>query len=719
MPELLRIPGATHGTLLGYLFGLGLLRVVARQADAAARVCWRDGALELLSELDAAGLEQFLLARWVPAPVVSPWNGGSGFFPSKKKGAEALAAIESDGSSRLVPFRAAITAGREALSRAGLVAAPEPRVAKPALVRDLRATLSDEAIEWLDAVIVLLADSAAFPPLLGVGGGDGNFDLANNYAQAVVLTLSVGDTQPGCSVSAEALSAVLWRTPGQLRVMSLGHLARDASPVNSPAGESDALGNPWQLALAVEGTLLLAAGAGRRLQDGASPGLVAPFTLRATGAGYGSAVAGEKGRAELWLPVWDAPATLAEVETLFREARLQVGRHAARTGLDGARAAADLGVARGIAAFERFSILERAGQSNLAVPAGRIEVRERPAARALRTLDPWLGRVIGHAGGDVPHAQREAIGALERAAFGVAQRGASPDVRALLVALGRVEGVLSLASESSRPKGIEPISPPAEAWIAALDPAVIEVRLAIGLASVADRVGMNPARQRLPALRDYLHATGRDDRGRRRYGQTTAGSVPLSAGAVERLAAVHARRHQDAARTDRPELGFDCGIGVALADLSALVSGRVDERKLGALVGGLALFDHRDVPGLEHRDGAGSVDPLLGILALAFHDPRSGRGSAGEPRPRCRPRLGWVSRLRAGRVRAVTEEALLRLRLSECAVIAGVDDLQTAGASGRHFAAALLAHPRRNDLWRVTSAAALEATTRERQETAT
>lgn len=715
MAEPLRIPGASPRTLLGYLVGLGLLRVVARQADPDAGACWRDGALELHSELDAGGLERFLLERWVPAAVVSPWNGGSGFFPNDNT--EAFEAIEVDRSPRLDPLRMAITGARAALRQAGLVSKPEPKVAKPALLRELRATLPDETIEWLDAAIVLVGDGTAFPPVLGSGGNDGRYDIANNYAQAVVFALALGGDERSRCDSAEELSVALWRTAAPLRKMSLGHLARDASPVNSPAGESDALGNPWELALAIEGTLLLAAGAGRRLQDGATPGLVAPFTLRPTGAGYGSAVAGEKGKAELWLPLWDAPATLAEIETLFREARVQVGRRAARTGLDAARAAAELGVARGITAFGRLSILERAGLSNLAVPAGRVEVRERPAARALRTLDPWLGRLISHAGGDVPHAQREAIRGLERAAFAVAQRGAPADVRSLLIALGGVEGVLSLAGEGSRPKGVEPIAPPASAWIAALDTGVVEVRLAIGLASLADR--HRDAHEALPALRDYLHATSRDDHGRRLYGETTAGGVPSRAGVVERLALVHERRHQDAARAGRAELRFDRGLGVALGDLAALAGGRVDERELGALVDGLALLDYGQARDLQHAAANGAVAPLLGILALAFHDPRPVAGPEGEPLARCRPRIGWVSRLRAGHVRDVTAQALLRLRLAELVPIAGLDDLQTARADGPRLAAALLAHPRRADLWRAARGATLENTIPARQEATT
>jgi len=243
------------------------------------------------------------------------------------------------------------------------------------------------------------------------------------------------------------------------------------------------------------------------------------------------------------------------------------------------------------------------------------------------------------------------------------------------------------------------------------------VRLAIGLASLHDRAG--GARGSLPALRDYLHATGSDARGRRRYEETTAGSVPSRAGAVERLAAVHERRHQDAARAGRPELGFDRGIGVALGELAALVGGRVDEHALGALVDGLALLDYGDPLKLALATGAGPVDPLLEILALAFHDPRQAAGLDGEPGPRCRPRIGWVSRLRAGHVRDVTAQALLRLRLAELAVIAGIDDLQTAIADGPRLAAALLARPRRADVWRVAGGATLEATTPQRQETTT
>lgn len=700
MAEALRISGGSSGSLIGYLKGLGLLRVVARQADSAARACWREGTLELHSALDSAGLVEFLLERWVPAPVVSPWNGGSGFFP--KDNVAAFTAVEQNDSPRLAPFRAAIAASRAALARAGLTEKPEPRVAKPALLRELRATLADDGVEWLDAAIIMVGAGIGFPPLLGSGGNDGRYDVANNYAQAVAFALSLGGDERGRQNAASALQVGLWQAPGSLRKMSLGHLWRDASPVNSPAGEADSLGNPWDLALAVEGTLLFSAGAGRRLAAGAVPGLAAPFTLRATGAGYGSAVAGETGKAELWLPLWTAPAALGEVETLFREARAQVGRRVARTGLDAARAAGELGVARGIDSFARFSILERAGLSNLAVPAGRIQVRARPAAQALRTLDPWLGRLVGYAAGDIPQSQRETIRWLEHTAFAAAEQGSADDVRDLLGALGRVEASLASADERHRPAGLGPISPRARPWLEALDWSSLEVRLAVVLASVSEpgsRALTSPGR--LPALRDYLHGTGSNERGRRSYGEQTVGRVPALAPVVERLAGAHERRHQDAERAELDTLGYPSGIGAALGDLSRLVSHEVDELALGRLIDGLVLLDYREAVVPRDEPIPASVDPVLGLLALAFHDPRAGSKVADERRAACRPRADWVARLHSGRVGTVVAEALLRLRLAEMAPIPDAEDLQIALADGPRLAAALLARPRPGDLRRV------------------
>jgi CRISPR-associated protein Csx17 len=520
--------------------------------------------------------------------------------------------------------------------------------------------------------------------------------MANNYAQAVVYALAVG--AEGRDREA-ALAGSLWRTPAVLRQMSLGHLSRDASPVNSPSGESDALASPWDLALAVEGSLLLGAGAARRFEAGGRANLAAPFTFRATSAGYGSAVGGEKGKAELWLPLWSRPASLSEIEVLFREARAQVGRRAARDGMDVARAAGELGVARGVVAFQRFSILERAGLSNLAVPAGRVEVRERPGALVLQTLDRqgWLTRVLRHGAGEVPQAQRLAIGQLERASFAVAETGTPAAVRALLEALGLVERQLAMASKRSRPDGLRPIAPEAARWLAALDQTEFDVRLAIGLASVSDS-------GRLPALREYLHGTGRDEHGPCYGPERVHHAVPALAGVIERLAAAHARRHQDAVRARREiggaeagsiPLGFPAAIPCAFADVARFVADKSRDRGLGLLVDGMALLDFTGVPPVDSGPGPDtSPEPLLAILLLAFGGaPRRRRSDwVAQLLALCEPRPDWVARLRAEGVPGVAGEALLRLRLAGCLPIPTAGDLNTDVVDGSRLAAALLVH---------------------------
>lgn len=665
MPEPLVFPGIKSDTLLGYLKGLGVLSVLGRQDDPETRASWSPRGFVLHSRHDLASLEAFFLERWEPAPVVSPWNGGSGFYP--KDNTSGIDAIEASGDARLARFSEAISVARAAIRAAGLTAKPEPRNEKPAILRMLRATLPDDALEWLDAAVVIVDGEPRYPPVLGSGGNDGRYDIANNYAQCVASVLGLsGAIDPRATLRA-ALSA----TPVPLRTMSLAHLTRDASPVNSPSGESDALGNPWDLVLAVTGTIVFAAGATRRLGVGGAA--AAPFTLRPSGAGYGSAVNGEKGRDELWMPTWSRPASLAEIRALLREGRVQLGRRDAVTALDAARAVGALGVARGLTGFARFAILERAGQSNLAVPAGRIEVRPNPAVEALATLDPWLGRMVRRLSGDLPAGQRAATRALEQAAFALADEGSPRRAVALLAAAGAVETAASIG----RAEGIKPLRAAAGPWLELLwADANVETRLAIAFASLADERGA------AQALREPL--VGKHDE------YDVAGwSAPRDAALVRQLAAIHERR---ALAGLSPAAQ---GLPARLADLELLVRGGLDERRLLALLRGLVVLDWRRARAPQPAAETLHVDPVLAHLVLAFHDPRRDHELRITPRP------DWVARLRANRVGDVIAEVHLRLRLAGLTPIAAASDLAGAvrSASGERLAAALLARPSRRDLW--------------------
>ncbi len=101
--------------------------------------------------------------------------------------------------------------------------------------------------------------------------------------------------------------------------------------------------------------------------------------MRGAPAGHLSASANEElKRGEQWMPLWERPSQLVELQKLLGEGRAQIERMPSREPVDLARAIARLGVSRGITSFERYAFLERNGQANFAVPLGRWKVISQP-----------------------------------------------------------------------------------------------------------------------------------------------------------------------------------------------------------------------------------------------------------------------------------------------------------------------------------------------------
>lgn len=681
MPDL-RLAGCGSRPLIGYLKALGLLRAVSRQSDSSARGRWSGSVFELRTKLSQDHLRDFLLTQFQPSPVLSPWNGGSGFYPHANTTAvNALDAIEHAEGERFAAYRSLIGDTRRLLAELGVSQKPAD-AGKEAMVRTLRARWSDEAVEWLDAAIVIAGGSPVYPPLLGSGGNEGRYDFSCNYMQAVVSAFS----------NADLLDAALLGTSARLDRIALAHFQGDFSPTNSPSGGSNALGNPWDLMLALEGSLALVGGAARRHAEGAQGTmLTAPFTVRSTAAGYGGAVAGEKGRAELWLPLWSGWATHGEITNLIRESRAQVrsgrSRRAARSGLDFARAAGELGVARGIDAFERYAILERSGQANLAVPAGRVEVVPRPEAAALASIDRWLGRLLQFAGGDsCPTGIAREVRVLEQACFRMAARGRSPDALAVLEQMGVIEGSLA-RSTAAIDNELRPLRGAAAGpWIAATDDGSPEFAVAVSVASLRtdDRT--------LPTMRDYLHGT--KDHGQEFDPDRRHLMSGRSADGV--LAAVHARSHLESDRSDdgpgdgRRRLGFGHGTWCDLRLTRLLAAGALGTGQILRVARGLALLDHRHAKGAPERrpNVATAQAPAYDMLALAWWwrppDPRTEATVALGPRP------GWAARLTAGATDGVIRDASIRLRMAGLAPVADWRDLTAGAVRGELLAAALL-----------------------------
>jgi CRISPR-associated protein Csx17 len=336
-------------------------------------------------------------------------------------------------------------------------------------------------------------------------------------------------------------------------------------------------------------------------------------------------------------------------------------------------------VARGISAFERYAVLERAGQAHLALAAGRVEVRSRPAVRLLDGIQHWAGRVTHYASGDGPASLGDVARALDRAMFDFARRPDGPAARRLLEAVGAAESALAVSVESAG-GGPRPLrAEPAQEWLELADDASAEFALAACLASLHDK-----DRSGSPAIRDYLHGTILGEHGRV-YEPARKPLVARSAPVLRRLAALHARRHLDAAGAGRERLSFDFAIQCprrVVAMLSAPAAA-LDGERIMRLALGLSLLDFRAVTWRPRADTTVGLEPQPGhaLLALAF------AGTAEVP---LTPRPGWVTLLAAGHTRTVLADALLRLRMVDLQPIPTAADLALGAPSGLGLAVALM-----------------------------
>ena len=69
-----KLNGCAPAPLAHYLKALGMLRLVAEQADPEARGWWEGERFLLATHLDEDELLGFFLERYEPTPLVAPWN---------------------------------------------------------------------------------------------------------------------------------------------------------------------------------------------------------------------------------------------------------------------------------------------------------------------------------------------------------------------------------------------------------------------------------------------------------------------------------------------------------------------------------------------------------------------------------------------------------------------------------------------------------------------
>jgi CRISPR-associated protein Csx17 len=677
------LAGLRPTPLGGYLAGLGLFRALAEQADPLATARWTDTGLVIETAVnDLAG---WLVDRYVPTPVLSPWNEGSGFGTKDRTPKVVLDKLLALPQPRLDGYRAALPAATAVASR---YRSPDAGWSKERAVREFRNTCPDELVPWIDATVVLANAQGYFPPLLGSGGNDGRLDFSTTFHQRL---LEVLDPAPRFRRRSEVLAADLLSgaQTERLQAAAIGQFdpAAAGGSNSSPFGGANSLVNPWGYLLLVEGALLFAASAVRRHQHGTGRAAI-PFTVTASPDGSASGAASEASRGEVWAPIWERPFTLAEVQQLFAEARATWNGRPAQRAVEFYAATRSLGIARGVDSFIRYGLYQRNGLAFVAIPVEQVRVQSKPEVRLAARLEEWISRVRR---ADSSTAVTGTLRRFDTANMVFARDGGPDRLGDLLAAVTDLE---MSVGRSGRAKDVVPVRRPpsaADFLETLVNAECAELRVAAGIASCATRAGTD--RQRARTMRHLLLPVDPD--GTWRDSPVVPGLATRSLTSV--LADVLTWRCRTAAdETDtthfRGAPTFRYGIPVPAADLYDLTLGRLDATRLDRWLRACLALNWHSVSH-EWRDADRTPDlpvTTVGLLhALAAGIAPDG---AGATVPRLALDPDWAPRLAAGRVTDVHNEAVRRLRQAGWQA---VPLLAATGVDGTAIAAAVVPRCRR------------------------
>ena len=632
------LSGCAPTPLAHYLKALGILRLVAEQKDPDASGFWKNEGFVLQSTLDEAALLSFFLKEYQPTSIIAPWNGGSGFYYQEAKSKELDAAtgkkrksgvrsqpteatrtvdvMLSSKARRFTEYRQLLEVSRQMLTANNFQESPKDEQ-KNSMLQIIRNSFPDSFLIWLDAALLISHDQTFFPPLLGTGGNDGNLDFSNNFMQRQ-LQLFGAEDGVACQSAYSWLTAALFNTPTSKlqKDVAIGQfLPGNVGGPNATAGfDAKSLINPWDFVMMMEGALFFAASASRRFQQANSGCLSYPFTVRNTGSGSGSSSQtdeAKKARAEIWLPLWQNPASFTELKVLFQEGRATVGRRPAKDGLDFARAISTLGVDRGISEFQRYGFMKRSGDAYLATPIGRLQTSHNPATELIQELDKtrFLDALRSLARKEeTPGRIVALVRQLENRLFELTRSKRPNTVQDILILLGQLQHILSISS-----KGRDSVRKPAPllstAWLANADDGTPEFRLACALASISSKD--LPIRIHFASIKPKEQAWDEHSR----LAVWGEGAFTNNMTALLRTRLLAAERLQ---LKDKP---FDFGFGVNCQDIRYFLDSITDDQHIGDLTRGLSLLENISGQSIIQREHKPVVLPGAYAVLKPFFTP--------------------------------------------------------------------------------------------------
>jgi CRISPR-associated protein Csx17 len=663
---MLKLPGCKSEPLAHYLKALGILRLVVEQGlDPKAKGHWQGNCFVLTTSITEKQLLDFFLYSYAPTPIISPWNGGSGFYEKVGNKRKILDNITSSTHVRFAEYKQSIETGDRVICSLEITKeqAQKDKAKKRGLVERLRENLSDLALAWLDTAACLTGDELKHAPLLGTGGNDGNLEFSKVFMGQIQSVLNCVSGEP-TSIATNLLKVALFNevisdlkfsgASGQFNPLAGG--GYNAAPGFDSASRT----NPWDYILMLEGSMLFVAGVTRK-HENQQGDFVYPFTVRPAKSGYGSASDLDADRGELWIPIWRKPAALTELKMLFSEGRVKVQRQSgfrtAKDAVDFALALSQQGTRRGIDEFVRYGFQERNGQSYLAVPLGRFQPKINPQANLLGEVDRFRDKLKRVAQGkNCPSSIQRVHRQLDKSIIEFA--GANGRLLDVLISLGAAEQALgksrsSLWDEKFSGWSIQPLSLPSCQWVSECDDDSVEFRLALSLASchLRQRLGYVRAGKWLPI--------GQDDR------VTTWQQGSLKHNLLrwlQRESIEDDKREKNEADQQQSQRSSSNTVYYAsLADIMQWISGDVDEEKLESIARGLALTTiipaHQGQIKASDAAKADVIPIAYGLLKLVHH-----RDIKQEIWLKKEPSI--LPLLAAGDSLRATQQAIRRLKIS-------------------------------------------------------
>jgi len=717
------LPGCTPTPLASYLKALAVLRLVAEAGtngggDLDATGFWRDDVFVLRTRLTKEELRTFFLDRYQPTPLLAPWNGGSGFYFQEGKLKEkdpvtgkklktgvrdqeteatrTVTAIAQSSSPRFADYRDAITTARSVIAEFKIVEAPENASTnnqKDRFIQAFRNLASDHCLSAMDSAVVIAGNETSFPPLLGTGGNDGNLDFTNNFMQRLLDVIDVAAGAAGLGTDS-SLDSALFGTPcNSLSESAIGQFSPGSAggPNASSGFEGGARTNAWDFILMLEGAVLFAASAVRRLEFGDRAVLSAPFVVRSRMGTEGAASAGDDddSRNEIWMPLWAPACGVDEIRSLLSEGRATLNGRSARDGLDFARAVAQLGVNRGIRSFQRYGFLKRQGKNFLATPLSRIAVHRNPDADLIAELEHrnWLGSVQRYARDEnAPNAFRAAARLLDAALFALTQQASRTAFQTVLRRVGGIEAALNVS-----PKVQESVRAPVPRlslpWAIKADDQSAEFRIAAAFAGLCLQREQG---RRVLHTRRHLAAVSEtfNKEGDRKWEPTPRLAVWGPGPLTGNLAALLHRRRLEAIALGAEGEVLASQTGATREDVSAFLGGATDDVRIGELLSGLACVDWVEVkPPRGDREAV--LPPAFALLKVFFTPESVLRALRWLPPDRSfRLPAEIPARLAANDVQAAVRMAWERLRALGMK-LPGRNPPEVAGVDGARWLAAL------------------------------